>query len=287
MFNMSSNAPSLADIAAVTDGNRNNGNNGFGEGWWVIIILLALFGGFGGYGGYGAGRGASGGGSGETTIITVPPAGGGCGSMGYGFGEAALQRGFDTQTIIGKLDGLNSGVCGLGYDQLAQMNGINTNIMQTGNAVVQAITNDSINNMQNTNALSTQIANCCCENRQGQADIRYTLATDTCAINTNIHQTGDAIIQSQNQGFQMLNNTINDRFSRLEMQQKDQRIQELEQQLNRCDRNSALQEMSGYIVSSLNPTAKPCYVVQNPNCCSPVPVVVQDNQNACGGRCAC
>ena len=45
MFNSS---PSLADIAAVTGGNRNDGAWGDG-GWWVLIILFALFGGWGGY----------------------------------------------------------------------------------------------------------------------------------------------------------------------------------------------------------------------------------------------
>jgi hypothetical protein len=39
MFNSS---PSLADIAAVTGGNRNDGAWGDG-GWWVLIILFALW----------------------------------------------------------------------------------------------------------------------------------------------------------------------------------------------------------------------------------------------------
>lgn len=55
MFN--ANMPSLSDIAAVT-GDRDWGGNG----WWIIIILLAMWGGFGGYGwgangGYGNGGG--------------------------------------------------------------------------------------------------------------------------------------------------------------------------------------------------------------------------------------
>nr|DAP09071.1 MAG TPA: Protein of unknown function (DUF1619) [Caudoviricetes sp.] len=39
----SNSAPSLSDIAAVTDGNRNGGWSD-GNGWWVLIILFALFG---------------------------------------------------------------------------------------------------------------------------------------------------------------------------------------------------------------------------------------------------
>lgn len=282
MFGVGGNGVSLADIAAVTDNNRNN-DGGFGNGmggWWVLIILLALFGGFGnGWGGRGNNNG------GETTVVTVPTPMGGFGYGGNGFAEAAVQRGFDNQAVITKLDGINAGICSLGYDQLAQMNGINNTVMQTGWGITQAINNDSVANMQNTNALSRQLADCCCENRAGLADIKYTMATDACAINTNVHQTGDAIINSQNAGFQMLNNTINDRFTRLEIAQKDQQIQDLQLQLNRCDRDSALQGMSSYIISNLNPPARPAYIVQNPNCCSAVPVQIQSNGCGCGNGC--
>lgn len=55
MFN--ANMPSLSDIAAVTGNDRDGGWGG--NGWWIIIILLAMWGGFGGYGwgngGYGNG----------------------------------------------------------------------------------------------------------------------------------------------------------------------------------------------------------------------------------------
>ncbi len=299
--------PSLADIAAVTRGN-GNGNDGFGgnNGWWVLIILFALFGGWGndGNGNNRNGNGRGNGGCGDGTTIVMPPAGGGYGMYGVtgsGFMDAAIQRGFDNQAVINKLDGINSGICSLGYDQLAQMNGISNTVMQTGWGIQnsinqlgvtgmqdtfglqQAINNNTVANMQNTNALTTLITDCCCENRAAVADIKYTMATDACATNNNIHQTGDAIINNQNQGFQMLNNTINDRFTRLEMSQKDQRISELEAQLNRCDRDSALQGMSSYIISNLNPTPRPSYIVQNPNCCSAVPVTVQSQGCGCGG----
>lgn len=48
MFN--GNSPSLADIAAVTGNNKDVW--GDGNGWWVLIILFAIFGGWGnGFGG--------------------------------------------------------------------------------------------------------------------------------------------------------------------------------------------------------------------------------------------
>lgn len=59
MFNTGA-MPSLADIAAVT-GNKNDGGWGDGNGWWVLIILFAIFGGWGngGWGGNGANGGAT------------------------------------------------------------------------------------------------------------------------------------------------------------------------------------------------------------------------------------
>ena len=51
---------SLSDIAAVTEGTNGNGGfgNGWGDGWWIILLFLfAGWGGrgFGGFGGGGAG----------------------------------------------------------------------------------------------------------------------------------------------------------------------------------------------------------------------------------------
>lgn len=267
--------PSLADIAAVT-GNRNNDGFGDGNGWWILVILFALMGGYG-YGGFGGGFG---------------------GGAGQGFYDtnAALQRGFDTQAIISKLDGINGGICSLGYDQLAQMNGINTNVLQTGFGIQNAINNstfglersinaDTVANIQNTNALSRQLSDCCCENRAAIAQVRYDMSTDTCALRNEIHQTGDAIMQNQNNGFNMLNQTIQNGFTGLAMAQKDQQIAELTAKLNACDRDSALQGLGTYLINNLNPQAKPAWIVQNPNCCSAVPVTIANQGCGCNNGC--
>lgn len=264
------NMPSLADIAAVTDNKRNNNDGMFGgNGWWVLVIILVLCGAFNGngFGGWGNNCGNNGNGGGTTVVYDT---------------GASIQRGFDTSQIITKLDGLNGGVCSLGYDQLNQMNGINHNIMQSGFNIQQAINADTVANMQNTNALMRQADNCCCENRAAIAQVRYDMATQSCATNTNIHQTGDAIIQNQNQNFQMLNNTIKDGFCNLEMREMQRENADLRQKLNDCSRDSALQGTASYIISNINPQAKPAYIVQNPNgCCNTIPVQVV-NGNCCG-----
>lgn len=146
---MFSNQPSLADIAAVTGNNRNDGMFG-GDGWWAIIIFAMIFG-WGGFGGNGWGNN------------------GGGALQGYAT-QADIQRGFDTSNIVGKLDGISNGLCDGVYavnnSMLTGFNGINTNIMQTGYGIQQAINADTIANMQNTNALQSQLANCCCETRE-------------------------------------------------------------------------------------------------------------------------
>ena len=80
MFN--GNSPSLADIAAVTGNNRNNDGMWGGDGWWAIIIFAMIFG-WGGFGGNGWGGN-----------------GGGMGYTAAAYTDSAIQRGFDTQSII-------------------------------------------------------------------------------------------------------------------------------------------------------------------------------------------
>src|SRR5699024_10302235 len=99
---------------------------GWGNDWWAVIIILALFGGWGGRGGlFGGYGGGSGSGCGCSTPATC----------------ADLQVGFNNQAVTNKLNGLENGLCSLGYDQLAQMNGIANTIQQGNFALQQAINN--------------------------------------------------------------------------------------------------------------------------------------------------
>lgn len=255
-------SPSLADIAAVTDRNNDGfGNMGGMGGWWVLIILLALFGGFGNGGWGNRGNSCD---SGKTTVVTVPTPGYGGMGMGFGFEAAGMQRGFDNSTIVAKLDGISNGICSLGYDQLAQMNGINNTIQQTGFGLQQSINNAVVAGMQNTNALQAQGANCCCEIKGAIKDLAYDMATQSCAIRNEVHQTGDAIINSQNWGFRNLQDTITQGFAALEKQNDQRYIRQLEQQLNDCNRDKALQAMGNYVVTQVRPTPTPSWTVPNP-----------------------
>ena len=239
MFNQ---GPSLADIAAVTDRN-NNGNGNFGDGWWIIIILLALYGGFGGNYGYG----------------------GGGGQMAAYATQADIQRGFDTQGIMGSLRGIEQGICSLGYDQLAQMNGINTNIMQTGFGLQQALNQNNITAMQNANALQAQLQQCCCDNRAMIADVRYDMASRACTVENLIQQMTQQLMWGQQNGLRDLTVLINNKFCELNAQRQQDIIDDLRLKLSNCDRDGALQALYNQLVARLSPTAVPAYPAANPN----------------------
>ena len=278
MFNGNMGGFSLADIAAAVGGNRNNNGWGNDGGWWIIVLLMAMWGGFdGGFGNNGCGNRRSGG-----VVAEV---------------DASLQRGFDTQSIINKLSGIENGVCSLGYDQLAQMSnigtqiqGVGTQVMQTGFGITQAINADTVANMQNTNALSRQFGDCCCDLKSLIKDLQFSSAQEACATQAAIHQVGDNVINSQNWGFRNLQDTIRDGFAALERQADQRYIQELERKLNNCDRDTALMGMANHIINTVQPRPVPAYPGCNPNGCgewAPQMLAGCRTNNCCGGNSCC
>lgn len=233
--------PSVADIAAI-DGNRNNGYDGFGGGWWVWIILLALFGGFGNRG-FGWGGGFNGGNSCCTPATC-----------------AEVQNGFNNANVQSMLNGIENGICSLGYDQLNQMNGINQNIMQTGFGLQQAINNMTVAQMQDTNALSRQLADCCCENREAISNVRFDLSTGFCNVSNAINQAAQTIVQNDNANFRALH----DELVAYRMQDKDETIAELRSQVSALNLGISQRNQNDYLVGQLRPCPVPAYNVPNP-----------------------
>ena len=237
---MFSNGVSLADIAAVTGNNRDNDGMWGNGAWWIVILLIFGWGGFGnnGWGGNG---------------------------YGNGYTDAAIQRGFDNQAVVSKLDGINNGICSLGYDQLAQMNGINTNILQTGFGIQQAINADTVSGMQNTNAIQSTLTNmaaqnasCCCETQRqierGFADTNYNIATQAC-------ETRQAIADSTRQVIDFL---TQDKIATLTAENNDLRRAASQDRQNAL-LTTAMTAQTNQIINAVNPTAIPAYVVPNPN----------------------
>lgn len=241
MFN-TGNCPSVPIVANLDGNNGNNWNDGS---WlWFLIVVFAIFGGWGnGFGGFGGGTN------------------GGVGSE--------IQRGFDNQAVISKLDGISNGLCdgfyAMNNSMLTGFNGINTNIMQTGFGIQQAINADTVANMQNTNALQSQLANCCCETREAIQGVNYNMATQTNALqNTMCNNTRD-IIDSQQAGTRaILDYLCNEKISSLQAENNDLRRAASQ------DRQSALlttqmAAQTQQIINAVNPAPIPAYTVPNPN----------------------
>lgn len=239
MFN-TGNCASVPLVANI-DGNGNNNGWGTDGSWlWFLIVVFAIFGGWGnGFGGFGGG------------------ANGGVGSE--------IQRGFDNQAVVSKLDGITNRLCDGFYAVQNGMNGINTNILQTGFGIQQAINADAVANMQNTNALQSQLANSCCETREAIQGVNYNMATNTCALQNTMNNNTRDIIDSQQAGTRaILDYLCNEKISSLQAENNDLRRAVSQ------DRQSALlttqmAAQTQQIINAVNPSAIPAYVVPNPN----------------------
>lgn len=161
MFNSGNcGIPAVMNVEPTAGGCYNNGMNGFGGDWiWILVVFALLFG-WGNNGWGGNGNGGFGG---------IPYA------VGSTYTDAAIQRGFDNQTVVSKLDGISNGLCDGFYavntsilnaqsgiqNSLCQgFNGVNTNIMQGNFGLQQAINNAAVANMQGQNALQSQLSQC-------------------------------------------------------------------------------------------------------------------------------
>lgn len=233
MFN--SNGVSLADIAAVTGNNRNN-DGMWGDGaWWIVILLIFGWGGFGNNG-WGNGNGM--------------------GSTAAAYTDSAIQRGFDNQAVISKLDGISNGLCdgfyAMNNSMLTGFNGINTNIMQTGYGIQQAINADTVANMQNTNALQAQLANCCCETREAIQGVNYNMATQAC-------QTRQAIADSTRQVLDFL---TQDKIATLTAENNDLRRAASQDRQNAL-LTTAMTAQTNQIIDAVRPTPVPSFPASN------------------------
>lgn len=250
MFN-SNNAPfTMPVMPANSGGYGTNGAWGDGGWLWIIVVFALLFGwGNNGWGGFGGGNGG--------------------GYVATAATQADIQRGFDNQAVISKLDGITNGLCDGFYavnnGMLTGFNGINTNILQTGYGIQQAINADTVANMQNTNALQAQLAQCCCETREAIQGVNYNMAQNTCALQNTMNSNTRDIIDSQNAGTRaILDYLCNEKISSLQAENTDLRRAASQ------DRQSALLStqmaaQTQQIINAVNPAAIPAYVVPNPN----------------------
>lgn len=269
-------------------GRDNNGNNcygnqnGWGDAWWIVVLLIF------GWGGFGNGFGNRGG--------TVDS------GVANGYTLAT-----DFANIERKIDGVNSGLCDGFYAVNTAFgnlnNTVNTNTAQLQNSMNQGfsglstgITTQGYENRIAINGIGTQLASCCCDIREGISGINYNLATQANALS---NQMGNCCCETQRQiergfcdtNYNNANNTrdiiqsthtdtdrIMARLDAMENARKDEKIAMLQSKVSTLENREAMSGWSNYIVNEVRPCPKPMYEVCNP-------YSYQAPQNSCRSCC--
>ena len=174
----------------------NGGGFDMNGGWW--IILLFLFMGFGG--GFG----------------------GGFNNNAAGFAGADIQRGFDQNSVMGGINGIQST---LTSSQMADLNrsfDVQTSILQ------------------GFNGIQAQLAQCCCDNK--------TATLQTQAVVQNEGNLTRLAIQQQTQA-------ILDKMCQAEIDSLKGQVVNLQNQLNMATLNASQTAQTAQIIAALAPAA--------------------------------
>lgn len=271
-----------ADIAAVTGG--CNRNDGWGAEWSSWIILFLIFGmfGWGGFGGFGNGLGNGAGAALASGAVT----------------QADLQRGFDNQSVMNKLNGLENGITDGFYSQTMATNALQNNINQgftgvnstvtTGfmgqqNAINQgfaglntAIVSQGYENQLATHALQAQMQDCSCQTNQNIERVNTQGVMNTNVLQNAIQAAGFAnektamesqFVAQQNacatlQAIDKVGDRIIDYLANDKAQALRDENQALRLQASQTAQNA-------YLVNQLRPNPVPAYNVPSPYCCNP------------------
>ena len=243
---------------ALTDGNGSNGmvmpvspmygggyGNGFGnfggDGWWIILLLLAFNGGWGGFGGFGGMGGFAADGAmlypwmNQAEITTD------------GFRDQMINN--NVTSIRDAVGNLSTQLCNTGSDiQMALATGF-AGVEQGANARQMADMNQNFAlqtaMLQGFNGIQAQQAECCCENRLGIANLGSDIAREACATRTNDTQNTQAILNTINGGIQ----SIKDQLCQDKIDAKNDEIANLRQQVAMKDLAASQTAQNAFIAN--------------------------------------
>lgn len=247
-------------------GNGGYGNGGFlgGDGWIVLLLLLAFGGNWGGNNG-----GFFGGNSFDNGYAWL--------SNGQKEIMQNTNNGFDTLHLSNQLDTVNTGIYSLSNQLCNSTASINSNVSNGFyNAEISA-NNRAVNQMQDTFALSRQFADCCCENRLGIQDLKATVISENCNDREVLRQIGQDILVNQTANTQK----IIDEIFRDRLDEKDDKIAELNRQLQMADLRASQIAQTQAITSNIYNELKNCPVGTVPVYGSQ-PIFTCPNNNSCG-----
>lgn len=236
-------------------GNNSFGGNGWGDGWWILLLLLC---------GWGNGNGAWGGNN---------------QFAGYEIGKLAttndVASGFSTSAIMSNQRenqlSQQQGFADVQQTLCQGFSGVNATVNQVGNQINQGICNLGYNIQGGFNQIGHQISDCCCETRAAIADVKYANERNTCDIQNTINNSTRDIIDSQRCGTDRILNFL----TQQELNQLRAENQGLRFQASQAAQNA-------YLVNELRPTARPAYIT-----CSPYESSFGYNRNNCSCNCGC
>ena len=195
--------------------------------------------------------------------------------------QADLQRGFDNQSVMNKLNGLESGLCdgfyAMNTGMLQGFNGVQQGLNGVTNAMQQGFNSTNVALMQGQNALATQLADCCCKTQTAIQGVNYNLATQECDTrnqmqqgfcatqNTMNNNTRD-IIENQNSNTRaVLDFLTNDKIATLQSENNELR-RAASQDRQSAFLTTAMNAQTNQIIGTLQQKAPvPAYQVPNPN----------------------
>lgn len=221
-------------------------------------------------------------------------------AVSTGFGDTALGLAGINQNICqtgaGVTNALNAGFNGVNAGMNAGLNAVTAG-MNNGfssaeiaansrqMASMQADYANQIANLERSfasqtataaqlNGIQSQLATCCCDNRAAVADLKYTVASEACADRAAVENALRDVLTAQTAGIQ----SIKDQLCQDKIDAKNERIQELQAQLNLANLQASQTAQTARILADnaaqtqaienyVRPQVNPCYTVPNPYAC--------------------
>ena len=229
----------------VMYGNNGGGfGSGFGsDGIWLIVLLALIWGNNGNGNGFFGGNNSF--------------------DNGYAWlsnGQKEIMNntnnGFDTLHLSNQIEGVRDGVYGLSNQMCNSTSDIVSAVNNGFYGAEIAASNRQMANMQQNFDLSRQFADCCCENRLATQDLKSTVISENCSDREVLRQIGQDILVNQTANTQK----IIDEIFRDRLDEKDDKIAELNRQLTMADLRASQIAQTQAITSNIYNELKNCPV---------------------------
>lgn len=256
-------------------GGNNGGFGGFGGDWgWIILLLLFAGGGWGN--GFGGGYGNM--------------------ALGYDFPwllngqngiNANTNAGFRDAMINDGITGIRDGISDISTQLCNGFSGVQMSLANGFAGVEQGANARAMANMQQLFGLQSQFADCCCENRLANCQTQNIIQNEGNATRfADANNTRD-LLQNQTANTQ----AILDKLCQLELDAKNDKINDLERQLTMANLQASQTAQNAFIQQGFSDEVDALYNRLS-NCPVPTtpvygrtPIFTCNNNNGCGCGC--